>query len=86
MSKTHTVAYYNNYKYPYIHSELAAILDFKDIDNAHRYHILNIRLGKSGKLRNSMPCDMCMNLINKHNFKSIIYSTDRGFICRKNNH
>jgi tRNA(Arg) A34 adenosine deaminase TadA len=81
MTKTHPVAFYNNYEYPFIHSELAAILAFKDLANSHRYNFLNIRLGRGGSLRNSKPCIYCYGLLNQYNFKSIVYSTDHGFTC-----
>jgi hypothetical protein len=85
MTKTHTAAYYNNYEYPYLHSELAAIRAFKDIDNSYRYNFLNIRLDRSGKLRNSMPCKYCQSILDLHNFKSLTYSVDNGFTFRYSN-
>lgn len=81
MAKTHPIAFYNNYEYPFIHSELSAILSFKDLNNSHRYNFLNIRLGKGGSLRNSKPCIYCYGLLNQYNFKSIVYSVDNGFTC-----
>ena len=35
-----------------------------------------VRLSKEGKLRNSRPCNNCLQMMIKYNIKKIIYSTD----------
>tara|TARA_B100001996_G_C18562757_1_gene555265 strand:- start:632 stop:850 length:219 start_codon:yes stop_codon:yes gene_type:complete len=43
-----------------------------------------VRYGKGGDLKNSRPCNNCVDTLSKYNIKKIIYSTDGGsFISEK---
>ena len=75
--KTHTKA---SDDWPYIHSELQTILQFKrkttiDLSDTTLY---NIRIGKSGKLLMSRPCVDCTKLILAANFKNVYYTNNLG--------
>ncbi len=53
---------------------------FKDIVNLNDHTIVVIRYGKDGMLKNSRPCNNCLDTIKKYNIKKIIYSTDLGTV------
>jgi hypothetical protein len=53
---------------------------FKDVINLKNHVIAVVRFGKDGKLRNSKPCNHCLETMIKHNIKKIMYSTDSGDI------
>ena len=44
-----------------------------------------VRLGKDGSLKNSYPCNHCINVLKFYNIKKIIYSSDTGIIINKIN-
>jgi pyrimidine deaminase RibD-like protein len=39
-----------------------------------------VRIGKDGELRNSRPCNHCLDTMIKYKIKKIIYSTEDGNI------
>ncbi len=41
--------------------------------------VVNIRLNPQGVLRNSYPCDVCLNFLLKMGFKRLYFSNDFGF-------
>jgi len=51
---------------------------FKDPFDLSNYSIVVVRFGKDGLLRNSRPCNHCLNTMVKYRIKKIIYSTDEG--------
>ena len=53
---------------------------FKDVINLKNHIIAVVRFGKDGKLRNSKPCNHCLQTMIKHNIKKIMYSNDNGDI------
>ena len=43
-----------------------------------------VRINKNGLLRNSRPCNQCLDTMIKYRIKKIVYSTDDGNInCEK---
>jgi hypothetical protein len=53
---------------------------FKDVINLKNYTIAVVRLGKDGKLKNSRPCNHCLETMIKFRIKKIMYSTDDGSV------
>ena len=51
---------------------------FKDVINLNSYTIVVVRFGKDGALRNSRPCNHCLDAMIKYRIKKILYSTDDG--------
>ena len=39
-----------------------------------------VRFGKCGELKNSRPCNNCLETMVKYRIKKILYSTDNGII------
>ena len=78
VNKTHTIAKKVGYKWPTIHSELSAILNFsgKEVSN---YYMINFRFDKMGNLSMSKPCKGCQKLLRYYNISKVIYSTGCGF-------
>ena len=59
-----------------IHAEESAIRDAGyDVKNAIIYVA---RVNKHGEDRDSEPCPRCLNLINEHGIKRVIYTTQTG--------
>ena len=42
------------------------------------YTIVVVRFGKDGNLKNSRPCNHCLDTMIKYRIKKILYSTDEG--------
>jgi len=53
---------------------------FKDVINLNSYIIVVARFGKDGNLKNSRPCNQCLEIMVKYRIKKICYSTDNGDI------
>jgi deoxycytidylate deaminase len=53
---------------------------FKDVINLNNYTIAVVRFGKDGKLKNSRPCNHCLETMIKYRIKKILYSTDDGSV------
>ena len=51
---------------------------FKDFVDLSDYSIVVIRCGKDGSLKNSRPCNNCLEIMVKYRIKKISYSTDTG--------
>lgn len=81
--KTDTFAHENGYKYPYKHSEMAAIKKiFKFKLNKSKLILINIRKNKKNILY-SAPCKNCKNLISAYGIKNVYYSINNeefGFL------
>lgn len=79
VKKTHPLAMKNGYAYPYIHSELDAIVKFGGKLTELRYcSILNVRLTKTGCVTLSRPCKSCQGLLLAFGFKDILYTNEVG--------
>jgi deoxycytidylate deaminase len=59
-----------------IHAEMDAILNCENkiINNAS---ILIVRLTTNNNFNMAKPCDLCMNYLEKFNFKKVIYTLDK---------
>jgi len=53
---------------------------FKDFVDLSDYVIVVIRYGKDGCLKNSRPCNHCLEMMERYRIKKIIYSNDDGSI------
>jgi len=53
---------------------------FKDVIDLKSYSIVVVRFGKDGNLKNSRPCNQCLEIMVKYRIKKICYSTDNGDI------
>jgi deoxycytidylate deaminase len=63
------------------HAEMDVIHKaLKGYDNLSNFVILVIRFGKDGTLKNSRPCNHCLEAMIFHRIKKIMYSTDEGTI------
>ena len=62
-------------------SELAAVKRLKNKTNINpgRCIMVNIRINRLGNLANSCPCAGCHSLLNYFRFKTVYFSTERGF-------
>ena len=52
----------------------------KNIIDLSNYIIIVIRFGKDGNLKNSRPCNHCLETMTKYRIKKILYSNDDGII------
>lgn len=80
--KTHTLAHTIGYKWPTIHSELAAIVAYQDARKSNDMSdltMVNFRFLKNGDLSVSCPCRYCKKLLKTFNIPMVIYSHDQGF-------
>jgi tRNA(Arg) A34 adenosine deaminase TadA len=63
-----------------IHAEVAAWRKAKGILNHRKpWDVVNIRLNKTGDLRQSKPCVCCMELLRTAGCRMVHYSTNTGF-------
>jgi hypothetical protein len=57
---------------------------FKDFVDLSHFVIVVLRYGRDGTLKNSRPCNHCLDIMQKYRIKKIIYSTDDNeFITEK---
>ena len=79
--------YNNNCIFYSTHAEMSVIYKilkscklqpFKDFVDLSDYSIVVIRCGKDGSLKNSRPCNHCLEIMVKYRIKKISYSTDSG--------
>ena len=49
----------------------------------NNYTVVVVRLGRNGKLKNSRPCNQCLDLMVKYNIKKVVYSTETSFEVHK---
>ena len=77
--KTHTLSYKFGYRFPRIHSELAAIVRFPHSPEfLTKCALVNIRIGRSKKILLSKPCRFCTKLISVFGLKEVYYSNQSG--------
>lgn len=62
-----------------VHAEINAILQ-ADLRFTKGMDILIIRVNKSKKLKNSRPCNSCIDKLKKHGIRKAYYSNDQGEI------
>jgi len=66
---------------PKTHSEADAWKKAKGLlDKKKCFQIVNIRLNKSGELRNSRPCECCFELLRAMGCSKFYYSSSVGFL------
>jgi cytidine deaminase len=53
---------------------------FKDTVNLNNHIIIVLRFGKDGSLKNSRPCNQCLETMVRYRIKKIMYSTDSGIV------
>jgi len=63
------------------HSEMRAALDI-GLDNCRGLTLLNVRIDRNGRIRQSRPCKGCMDMIAKVGFANILHTDDEGKIVR----
>ena len=57
--------------------------NFKDNIDLSDYSIVVVRFGKDGNLRNSRPCNHCLEVMVRYRIKKILYSKDDGTIANE---
>ena len=55
-------------------------LPFKNMVDLSDYIIVVVRFGKDGTLKNSRPCNNCLDTMVKYRIKKIMYSNDDGTV------
>ncbi len=77
--------YNNNCIFYSTHAEMCVIYKFlkscklqpfKDFMDLSDFVIVVVRFGRDGTLKNSRPCNHCLDIMEKYRIKKIIYSTD----------
>lgn len=63
------------------HSEMRAILDLGP-ENCRGLTLLNVRIDRNGRVRQSRPCRGCMDMIRKIGFRDVFHTDDRGEVVR----
>lgn len=77
--KTHPLAQ-KYYRYPFIHSELSAILRFPDRPvELKQCTLYNIRVNKVGQILLSRPCKNCQRLLLDFGIAKVFYSNEFGY-------
>lgn len=79
--KTHPLAAKKGYKYPTIHSELAALIDLGKTVNPKDCALINFRLTPSGVIGMAKPCKYCLGWCCE-TFKEIWYTDTQGNLVR----
>jgi len=54
------------------------IQPFKDFIDLSDHTIIVVRMGKDGCIKNSRPCNQCLETMIKYRIKKIVYSNDTG--------
>lgn len=62
---------------PSIHAEMDALWKLRDPPPSGQLRLVVVRLSKSGRLANSRPCAMCMNVLQRRGVHTVVYSTDQ---------
>lgn len=63
-------------KHTKLHSEIDAYFKAKGIMESGTFEVVNIRITKSGIIRNSRPCRRCFDFLKKMGCKRIWFTTD----------
>lgn len=69
----------NHYINITIHAEMDALFNYYP-KNTKGMDILIIRVGKGGDLRNSRPCNSCIDKLNQKGIRKVYYSNEQGDI------
>jgi len=83
--KSHCLAARYGHRFQLIHSELDSILKVRHKHDLRSLTMVNIRLSsqslkvKRPILRNSKPCQHCLQLLQVFEFSKVFYSTESGF-------
>lgn len=64
-----------------IHSEMRAAL-YLGMDNCRGLALLNVRIDRNGRVRQSRPCRGCMEMIMRAGFAEILHTDDDGKVVR----
>jgi len=56
---------------------------FKDEADLSHFVIVVVRYGRDGCLKNSRPCNHCLDMMIRYRIKRIVYSTDDGIQIEK---
>lgn len=59
-----------------LHSETNVFFKCRSLIGKDPFEIVNIRLTRTNKIRNSHPCECCMNFLLGFNCKSVYFTTD----------
>jgi hypothetical protein len=51
---------------------------FKDVIDLSDHIIVVVRFSRDGSIKNSRPCNQCLDTMSKYRIKRILYSTDDG--------
>lgn len=80
-NRTHDPDKYLGYPdYAKLHAETLAYKRAKGLLKKNQpFEVVNIRLGKSGELRNSMPCPCCARWMRALGCRQLLFSVDAGF-------
>jgi deoxycytidylate deaminase len=54
------------------------IQPFKDFIDLSKHVIIVVRIGRDGLIKNSRPCNNCLDIMSKYRIKKIMYSNDNG--------
>ena len=74
MFKTHPLAKQYGHRFHSIHSELHCITKCQqEIDEIKKPYMVNIRINKYNKLRNSRPCVNCIELLCDYGVFEVVY-------------
>jgi deoxycytidylate deaminase len=76
---TKEIMYGNEYVKVTIHAEIDALFNYYP-KNAKGMDMLIIRIGRSLDLRNSRPCNSCIDKMNQKGIRKVYYSNDNGDI------
>ena len=68
--------HYGYEEYSNLHSEVDAYRKSRGLIGNDSFEIFNVRLNKSGELRNSKPCPNCAYLLNQLGCERFFYTTD----------
>jgi hypothetical protein len=59
------------------------IRSFKEFINLKKYIIVVVRIGRDGCIKNSRPCNQCLETMCKYRIKKVIYSTEDSVeVCK----
>ena len=49
----------------------------------NKYTVVVVRVGRNGTIKNSRPCNQCLELMTRYNIKKVVYSTETSFeVCK----
>jgi tRNA(Arg) A34 adenosine deaminase TadA len=78
-NKTHPLAMKYGHRYSTIHAELHCLINGPNRLDDPRLKMVNIRIGRNGKVLLSKPCTACENMLRFVGIKTIFFSNNDGF-------